>query len=188
MLNILAKRLKMKFYFVSLVAAILLVGCSSNTTKDNNTSTQQATAVPAAPSMSYESVLISNDSVGPFNLTPMQEGIGTAINYQARIGVMNVFEQVVDDVSATGYVSVEKVYSFGNRYVFVVSTGESGLSCPARTYAFVFDTKSESVTGKTEIDGCSESVDSLADGNKLTIKKEGQPTVIYNAEANTTSH
>ncbi|HQW54331.1 MAG TPA: hypothetical protein PLU69_10345, partial [Acinetobacter sp.] len=86
------------------------------------------------------------------------------------------------DVDALGYVEVQRAYQFGDKYVLVVSTGENGTSCPATTYAFVYDTKGESVTSQTNIDGCSEIVESFAEGNKLTIKKEGEPTVIYNGE------
>lgn len=94
---------------------------------------------------------------------------------------MNIMEQVVEDPEFTTYVVIEKAYAFGpTKYVLIISTGESGMSCPATTYAVSFDTASESVDGKTTIDGCSESVDSLADGNKLIIKKEGEPTEIFN--------
>ncbi|WP_255263391.1 hypothetical protein [Pseudomonas aegrilactucae] len=91
-------------------------------------------------------------------------------------------EFVVDDVDLTTYVGVEKAYAFGGKYLLVVSTGESGMSCPATTYAFTYDSASESVTGKTEIDGCSENVEALAEGNKLTVKKEGKASVFYNGD------
>lgn len=176
----------MKLAIASIAAALILTGCN-NTTQDANTTTEQV-AVPSAPTISYEQLLVSDEAVGPFTLSPMEDSMGTAINYQARSGVLNVFELVADDVTTTGYVKVEKGYSFGDKYVLVVSTGESGLSCPATTYAFVFDTKSESVSGKTTVDGCSEAVDSLADGNKLTVKKEGTPTIIFNAEITAGQH
>lgn len=170
----------LKKYLLSAALGLALIGCSGSTAKDNNISTQAST--PVVPTISYQSLVVSGEGVGPFSLAPFQEGIGSAINYQSRMGVINVFEQVVQDPTTTGYVTVEKAYSFGDKYVLIVSTGESGLSCSATTYAFIFDTKTESVTGKTTIDGCSETVDSLADGNKLTIKKEGAPMIIYNAE------
>lgn len=93
---------------------------------------------------------------------------------------MNVMESVVEDLDATGYVAVEKAYAFGDKYLVVVSTGEFGMSCPATTYAFTFDTAGEYVSGKAEIDGCSENVEVLTEGNKLTIKKEGKPSIFYN--------
>jgi hypothetical protein len=132
-----------------------------------------------APTIAYEPVLVSGDEAGPFKVTAMDSG--NAINYQSRAGVMNLLEAVVDYPDSTGYVVIQKAYGFGpNKYVLVVSTGESGGSCPATTYVLSFDTKSEHVDGKASIDGCSEEVESFADGNKLSIKKEGATTVVYN--------
>lgn len=136
---------------------------------------------PAAPSVAYEAVLISDDAAGPFSVTRMD--LGTAINYQSRAGVINLMESVVDDPEATGYVVVEKAYAFGpDKFVLIVSTGESGNSCPASTYVLSFDTKGEYVDGKASIDGCSEIVEAFADGNKLSIKKEGETTLVYNGK------
>ncbi|PWB32358.1 hypothetical protein DCO48_13545 [Pseudomonas sp. SDI] len=130
---------------------------------------------PAAPTIAYQAVLISGDEVGPFTIN------GTEINYQSRAGVMNIMEQVIDEPEYATYVGVEKAYAFGpNKYVLVISTGEGGNACPATTYAVSFDTQSESIDGKTSVDGCSETVDSLADGNKLIVKKDGASTEIYN--------
>lgn len=138
-------------------------------------------AAPAAPSIEYEAILISGDTAGPFDTAYMD--LGTALNYQSRAGVANLMEQVVEDPEATGYVKIEKVYAFGpDRYVLVVSTGESGNSCPATTYVFSYDTKGEYVDSKASIDGCSETVEAFAEGNKLSIKKEGATTVIYNGK------
>ena len=135
--------------------------------------------VPTAPSVAYEALLISDESAGPFTIQHME--LGTALNYISRAGVINLMESVVEDPESTGYVNIEKAYSFGpNNYVLVVSTGESGNSCPASTYALSFDTKTEQVTGKASIDGCSEIVEAMADGNKLTIKKEGESAVFFN--------
>lgn len=140
-----------------------------------------AVAAPAAPSMEYEAVLISADTAGPFNTAYMD--LGTALNYQSRAGVANLMEQVVEDPEATGYVKIEKVYAFGSdKYVLIVSTGENGNSCPATTYVFSYDTKGEYVDGKAGIDGCSETVEAFAEGNKLSIKKEGETTVVYNGK------
>ncbi|WP_367863067.1 hypothetical protein [Pseudomonas guariconensis] len=134
---------------------------------------------PAAPTMAYETLLVSGDSAGPFSIQRME--LGTALMYPSRAGVVNVMESVVEDVEATGYVTIEKAYSFGpSKYVVVVSTGEGGNACPASTYVFSFDAKGEYVDGKQEVDGCSEVVESLAEGNKLTIKKDGVATVVYN--------
>jgi len=38
------------------------------------------------------------------------------------------------------------------------------------------------VTGKMEINNCSELVESLADGNKLIVKKEDVQHVFYNGD------
>jgi len=138
-----------------------------------------AELAPAAPSVAYQAVLVGDEGAGPFSISYME--LGTALNYQSRAGVMNVMEYVVEDPEATGYVAIEKAYSFGpSKYVLIVSTGESGNSCPATTYAVSFDTASESVDGKTSIDGCSETVEAMSEGNKLTIKKEGETTVVFN--------
>ncbi|RYY80202.1 MAG: hypothetical protein EOO69_03660 [Moraxellaceae bacterium] len=141
---------------------------------------------PSAPSMAYEPLYVSDTGVGydeVFTFSDRGEGLmGQAIDYQSRAGTINIMEQVVDDIEATGYVKVEHAYKFGDKYVLVVSTGENGNSCPATTYVFTYDKKVESVTGKSEIDGCSEMVESFAESNKLIVKKEGKASVIYNGE------
>lgn len=137
-----------------------------------------AAEVPA-PAVAYEAILVSDKEAGPFTVESLESG--NAINYLSRAGVMNLLEAVVEYPDGTGYVVIEKAYAFGpNKYVLVVSTGESGMSCPATTYVLSFDTKSEYVDGKARIDGCSEEVESFADGNKLSIKKEGETTIVYN--------
>lgn len=179
--------LEMKYRLLpSLVATVLattLVGCdNSGKTKVADTAASAATITevaekpPAAPAVAYESVIISNDEAGPFKLE------GSGINYLSRAGVVNVLEGVLapEVLESPGYVTIEKAYAFAGNYVLIISTGESGNSCPATTYVFSYDTKSESITGKTEVDGCSETLDSFADGNKLNVKKEGKTTTVYN--------
>lgn len=139
-------------------------------------------AAPAAPAMAYEPLLVTESGVADVFTLKSLDTLGQAINYQSRAGVVNVMEYVVDDVEVTGYVAIEKAYAFGGKYLLIVSTGEGGNACPASTYAFTFDTATESVQGKTQIDGCSENVEALAEGNKLTVKKEGSASVFYNAQ------
>nr|BFD42513.1 hypothetical protein FFPRI1PSEUD_40120 [Pseudomonas sp. FFPRI_1] len=139
-------------------------------------------SAPEAPRMSYVPLIISGDDIGGTFTTSIREMGGSAINYVSRAGVVNVMDYVVEDPDLTGYVTVEKAYAFGGKYLLVVSTGESGMSCPATTYAFTFDSATESVTGKAAIDGCSEMVESLADGNKLIVKKDGAQSVFYNGD------
>jgi hypothetical protein len=140
-----------------------------------------APAAPTAPAIAYSPELISDDAAGPFTVEHMD--LGTALNYQSRAGILNLMESVVEDPESTGYVKIEKAYSFGpNKYVLIISTGESGNSCPASTYVISFDTKGEYVDGKASIDGCSEVVEAFADANKLSIKKEGETTVVYNGK------
>ena len=134
----------------------------------------------AAPSVQYKPLTVTNEGIGDVFHFATREMGGSAINYIARIGVMNVMEQVVPDVDATGYVSVVKAYAFGDKYLLVVSTGELGMSCAANTYAFTFDTAGEYVSGKKDIDGCSEEVEVLAEGNKLIVKKDGEASIFYN--------
>lgn len=154
--------------------------CISPVTQPLAAATQEAIQ-PAAPTVAYEPVLISDNEAGPFSVSYMD--LGTAITYQSRAGVMNLMESVVDDPESTGYVKIEKAYAFGpNRFVLIVSTGEYGRSCPATTYVLSFDTQSEHVDGKASIDGCSEIVEAFADGNKLSIKKEGETTVVFNGK------
>ena len=142
---------------------------------------QVTSTPPAAPSMLYEQLISSDNSVGDvFTVSALESG--NAINYQSRAGVTNILESVVQYPDATGYVAIEKAYKFGEKYVLVVSTGENGASCPATTYAFAFDTKTESISGKKEIDGCSENIESLSDGNKLIVKKDGAASTFYNGE------
>lgn len=156
--------------------------CESGQCVNPNTQASLATnpkspvnLVPPAPSITYQPILVSGSEIGPFSIS------GHEINYQSRAGVMNIMEQVIDEPEYATYVAIEKAYEFGpNKFVLIISTGEGGNSCPATTYAVSFDTKTESVDGKTSIDGCSETVDSLADGNKLIIKKDGASTEVYN--------
>lgn len=155
--------------------------CKSPTTQPVTAlgATPEITPLPVAPSVAYEAVLISDGAAGPFTTEYMD--LGTALNYQSRAGSLNIMESVVEDPESTGYVKIEKAYSFGpHKYVLVVSTGESGMSCPASTYVLSFDTKGEYVDGKASVDGCSEMVEAFADGNKLNIKKEGETTIVYN--------
>jgi hypothetical protein len=107
---------------------------------------------------------------------------GININYLSRSGTVNIIEYVLADVEYPGYVVIERVYKFLDNYQFVISTGESGRSCDATTYVFTFNSRSENVTGKTMVDGCSELIDSFADGNKLMVKKDGATSVFYNGE------
>ncbi|HRM16300.1 MAG TPA: hypothetical protein PLX05_12000 [Acinetobacter parvus] len=146
----------------------------------------QNETAPAAPTVSYESLYVSDEGVGYDQIFALEslgeDTMGQAINYQSKVGRVNVMEQVVEDVEVIGYVHINYAYKFTDQYVLIVSTGENGNSCPATTYAFSYDTKSESVTGKTEIDGCSENVQAFADGNKLIVKKDGKSTTIYNGK------
>lgn len=146
----------------------------------------QKETTPAAPTVSYEALYVSDEGVGYDQIFALEsrgeDTMGQAINYQSKAGRVNVMEQVVEDVELTGYVHIDHAYKFADQYVLIVSTGEHGNSCPATTYAFSYDTKSESVTGKTEIDGCSENVQAFAEGNKLTVKKDGKATTIYNGK------
>lgn len=144
-------------------------------------SASPAALQPAAPSIAYESILVSGSSAGPFSIASMD--MGSAITYQSKAGLMNLLESVVEDPEATGYVTIEKAYAFGpNKFVLIVSTGESGNSCPATTYVLSFDNQSEHVDGKASIDGCSEVVEAFAEGNKLSIKKEGAATIVFNGK------
>lgn len=141
--------------------------------------------VPAAPSMSYEALFVSDEGVGYdhiFALQDIPDMMGQALMYQSKAGLTNIMQEVVEDPEGLGYLKLERAYKFGDQYVLVVSTGENGNSCPATTYAFAYNVKSEEVSGKTEIEGCSEVVEAFAEGNKLTVKKDGKPTIIYNAE------
>lgn len=141
---------------------------------------------PAAPSMSYEVLPVTDTGVGYDDIFTLPEsGEGKGIYYQGRAGLDNILEQIFEDteyIEGIGYLKVEHAYKFGDAYVLIFSTGESGNSCPATTRVFSYDIKSESVTGKTDIDGCSETVQALAEGNKLIVKKDGETTTIYNGK------
>tara|TARA_B100000965_G_scaffold149937_2_gene124699 strand:+ start:12911 stop:13531 length:621 start_codon:yes stop_codon:yes gene_type:complete len=154
--------------------------CTSPATQLLEAATQVPTH-PAAPSVAYEPVLVSGSDAGPFSVSYTE--LGTAITYLSRAGVMNLLESVVEYPEATGYVTIKNAYAFGpDRFVLIVSTGEYGRSCPAATYVLSFDTQSEYVDGRASIEGCSEIVEAFADGNKLSIKKEGETTVVFNGK------
>lgn len=161
-----------------IISTILILAGCENHNQDNDPPKAISNNI-TAPSIIYTPLLVAENKAGPFS-TIYQDTV-TLLVYQARSGTMNLMEAVTDHPDLMGYIVINKVYSFGpNRYVLIVSTGENGRSCPATTYAISFDTKSEYIDGVTGIDGCAETLDSLAEGNKLTIKKDGEATVIYN--------
>lgn len=171
----------MKHKIMVLAVAGVIAGCGNSQDKGDKNLGGADSAPPPAPTMSYEQLITSGDAVNDvFAVQPLE--IGNAINYQSRAGVLNVLENVVEYPDATGYVNIDKAYKFGDKYLLIVSTGENGASCAATTYAFSFDSKTESVTGKAQIDGCTESVESFSDGNKLIVKKDGIPSTFYNGE------
>lgn len=178
---ILSRRVDMRYRILVLAMAGVIAGCGNGQENEGKSVVGADSLPPSAPTMSYEQLITSGDAVGDlFVVQPLEAG--NAVNYQSRAGVLNVLETVVEYPDATGYVSIDKAYKFGDKYLLVVSTGENGASCAATTYAFSFDMKSESVTGKTRIDGCSENVESLSEGNKLMVKKDGAPGTYYNGE------
>ncbi|MBD9415242.1 hypothetical protein IB234_11825 [Pseudomonas sp. PDM16] len=164
-----------KLLSITACILILLAGCN----QENTPKEPGKIEAPAAPMTSYVPIFVSGNEAGPFSIIRLDTT--NLLGYQARSGTMNLMEAVTDHPDLMGYIVINKVYSFGpDRYVLIVSTGENGRSCPATTYAISFDTKNEYVDGATGIDGCAEALDSLAEGNKLTIKKDGAATVIYN--------
>ena len=166
------------------ILALLSTGCSKEPEPVENPTEKTAEVVPAAPTaptMSYEQLIVSDNAVGDIFYVQGTD-YGNALNYLSRAGVINLLDYVVEYPDGTGYVVIEKAYGFGNSYILIVSTGEHGASCPASTYAIAFDTKAEMVTGQEAIDGCSENLESLSDGNKLIVKKDGEASVFYNGE------
>ena len=131
----------------------------------------------------YEQLPISDSDIGGiFTSGYSSTDHIPVLAYVSSQGPINLLETVLDDLEASGYVSVAKAYAFGNKYLFIISTGEHGRSCDATTYAFSFDRAQEQVSGKALIDGCSETVESFSEGNKLTVKKEGAVSVFFNGE------
>lgn len=167
--------MKNKIFSLLIIAA--LAGCNKNTDDTNKIKTQTST-LPAAPSVAYEQLIVTDNIIA--NVFTISED-SRSINYQSRAGAINVLEKVLEDVDLAGYIKVEKAYKFAEKYIIIFSTGEKGASCPATTYAFAFDTKTESVIGKKELDGCSENIESFSEGNKLIIKKEGSSSTFFNA-------
>ena len=154
-------------------------GLDENAPKEEN----QKNIAPIAVAPEYKELNVTESSVGSiFQLRQLNETIGTAINHSSRKGVVNLMESVVDDVSLTGYVSVEKAYQFGEKYIIIVSTGEQGQSCAATTYAFTYDLTQEYVSGKKAIEGCSESIITFSEGNKLIVKKEKGQSAFYDGQ------
>ena len=94
----------------------------------------------------------------------------------------NLLDYLFEDTDMIGYLAFEKTYQFGENYIFIISTGENGNSCPATTYAFQVDTAANRISDKHEIDGCSENVETFSEGNTLMVKKEGNASIFYNGE------
>lgn len=101
-----------------------------------------------------------------------------AVAYIAPHGYQNVLEFVLNDVEAAGYVNVEAIYRYAERYVLVVSTGENGMSCPATTYLFTLNTRSNDVDQKAEVAGCSEDVVVQANDTTLVAQKESEAKTV----------
>lgn len=172
--------------FVSLLVVAGVTACGKVPEAADKQPPKVVESTPAAPTMAYEQLIISDDSVGN-TFKKRSLDAGNAIDYVSRAGITNILDYVVEYPDATGYVKIEKAYLFGTKYLLIISTGENGASCPATTYAISFDTKTESVTGKEQIDGCSENLESLSDGNKLIVKKDGATSTFYNAEIKQTA-
>lgn len=141
---------------------------------------------PEVSKVKYENLRISDSEIGngDFHLSNPAEYEGHAIFYLTPAGMDNILEQVVEEPEYLGYLAVEKAYKFDDKYVLVVSTGESGNSCPATTYVIGYDTKSHSVSGSKKLESCSENIEAMSEGNKLTVKKENESLVFYNAVVN----
>lgn len=153
----------------------------ANDTK--STEIKQNNSPLAVTALEYKELNVTESSIGNiFRLEARDELPGVSINYSSRRGIVNLMESVADDVQLTGYVSVEKAYQFGEKYIIIVSTGEQGQSCPATTYAFTYDLNKEYVSGKETIDGCSESIIAFTDGNKLIVKKEKKQSIFYDGQ------
>lgn len=142
-----------------------------------------ASASAANYSLEYKKLVVTDTSIGDiFHLQQRGDLDGIAINHPSRRGIVNLMESVVDDANLTGYVHIEAAYQFGDKYLISVSTGEGGRSCPATTYAFTYDAILEHVTGKAEVDGCSENMIIHAEKNKLILKKEGAQSIFYDGQ------
>lgn len=135
---------------------------------------------PQGGSAQYVSLAVSDDSIGGvLQLRRRGESGSVAIEHATGRGTVNLLEAVVQDVDLTGYVQVNAAYRYGDRLVvLVLSTGEYGLACPATTYAVSYDLLAGRVTGATSVDGCSEDVAVQAEAQRLTVRKEGAPTVV----------
>lgn len=135
-----------------------------------------------SPSVEYKQLVVGTDSSvdNLFAIRTLESGY--SIDYHTRGGMINLLDYALEHPDASGYVSIEKAYTFGDRYILIVHTGENGLSCPATTYAIGIDSKSESVTGKEKIDGCAEVIETFSEGNKLVVKKEGAASTFINGE------
>jgi len=64
----------------------------------------------------------------------------------------------------------------------ILSTGEKGASCPATTFVVSFDVNVRKVTGNKQLEGCSEFVETMADGTKLIVKKDAVVSAFLNGK------
>ena len=136
-----------------------------------------------APKVKYESLRISKTEIGngDFYLPDPAEDKSNAIFYLTPAGMDNILEQVLEDHTLAGFIVVEKAYKFDDKYVLVISTGEYGRSCPATTYVIGYDTNSNSVSGVKKFESCSESIEAITEDNKLTVKKDDEALIFYDA-------
>lgn len=128
-----------------------------------------------APTQKYEPVFLSeNDNGHIFKISSYPK----YIDYKN----INLLDYLFEDTDMIGYLNFEKTYRFGDKYIFIISTGEYGQYCPATTYAFQVDIATNRISEKHAIDGCSENVETFSEGNKLMVKKEGDASIFYNGE------
>jgi hypothetical protein len=187
---------------------VLLVGCSPET-NSSQSSTATATAAQTAQPLSggvagpgqlgrprsqaatpdnsstiiYQPTVSTDEEVdGKFKVERLE--FGNAFNYYYQGGVINLLSFVVADAELTGYVKIEKAYNFAGGYMLILSTGENGASCPATTYVVSFDPNILKVTGAKQLEGCSEFVETMADGNKLIVKKDEVTSIFLNGGVN----
>lgn len=173
------KQISIKMSMISLAILALLSSCGDKKKEENSATVAPTTAPPEL----YQEVQVADFGTGPFTISPIEEGMSYALNYNTRDGEeINVLGSVVKDPTGLGLLTIEKMYSIGDKYVAVVSTAERMPDCKATTYAFTFDSRSESVVGATNIAGCSEKVYVVVEGDKLTIKKDGKESVIVSGE------
>ena len=125
----------------------------------------------------YTALKVEADRVegGVFSLLALEDR--SVLVHRSRSGEVH---KVIEQPARLGRLSLDKAWRFDDQHVLVVSSDGNGSRCPSTTYVIGFDTRQVRLTGSVQLDGCSRTLEALAEGSMLILRKEGLPYVFHN--------